>query len=42
MLEVAKDYVGSNIRFAISNEEDYEEELKPFGFQVSYGHVPGR
>lgn len=35
ILEVAKDFVGSNLRFAISNEEEFEDEIKALGFEDS-------
>merc|ERR1712141_399603 len=38
-LEVAKKFVGSNLKFAISNEEEYEEEIKKLGFEDSGADV---
>jgi protein disulfide-isomerase A4 len=35
VLEVAKDFVGSNLRFAISNEEEFEDEMKSLGLEDS-------
>ncbi|TRY73095.1 hypothetical protein TCAL_00905 [Tigriopus californicus] len=35
VLEVAKNFLGSNLKFAISNEEEYEEEIKALGFEDS-------
>lgn len=35
VLEVAKNFVGSNLRFAISNEEEFEDEIKSLGFEDS-------
>ena len=28
VLEVAKDFVGSNLKFTIANEEEFEDEIK--------------
>ena len=35
VLEVAKEFKGSNLRFAISNEEEFEDEIKALGFEDS-------
>ncbi len=35
VLEVAKDFVGSNLKFVIANEEEFEEEIKALGFEDS-------
>jgi len=32
ILEVAKNFVGSNLKFAMSNEEEFEKEIKTLGF----------
>ncbi len=34
VLEVAKNFAGSNLKFVISNEEEFEEEIKSLGFEV--------
>ncbi len=34
VLEVAKDFKGANLKFAISNDDDFDEELKTFAFEV--------
>jgi len=39
IVEVAKKFVGSNLKFAISNEEEYEEEIKKLGFEDSGADV---
>ncbi len=35
VLEVAKNFVGSNLKFAIANEDEWEDEIKAFGFEDS-------
>lgn len=35
IVEAAKEFVGSNLKFAISNEEEFEEEIKKLGFEDS-------
>lgn len=35
VLEVAKNFVGSNLKFAIANEEEFEDEIKALGFEDS-------
>jgi len=35
VLEVAKKYAGSNLKFAISNEQEFEDEIKTLGFEDS-------
>lgn len=35
VLAVAKDFVGSNLKFAISNEEEFEAEIKALGLEDS-------
>ena len=34
-LQVAKNFVGSNLKFAMSNEDEYEDEIKSLGFTDS-------
>jgi len=36
---VARNFLGSNLRFAISNEEEYAEEIKSLGFEDSGADV---
>ena len=36
---MAKKFVGSNLKFAISNEEEYEDEVKKLGFEDSGADV---
>merc|ERR1712018_517565 len=36
---VARNFVGSNLKFAISNEEEYAEEIKALGFEDSGADV---
>ncbi len=35
VLAVAKKYQGSNLRFAVSNEDEFEDEIKSLGFEDS-------
>jgi len=35
ILQVAKNFVGSNLKFAMSNEDEYEDEIKSLGFTDS-------
>lgn len=35
IVEAAKGFVGSNLKFAISNEEEFEDEVKALGFEDS-------
>jgi len=39
ILQIAKHFVGSNLRFAISNEEEFEDELKTLGLEDSGAEV---
>ena len=39
VLEVAKRFYGSNLKFAISNEEEFEDEIKALGFSDSGNEV---
>ncbi len=39
VVEVAKSFVGSNLKFAICNEDEYEEEIKKLGFEDSGADV---
>lgn len=39
VVQVAKNFVGSNLKFAISNEEEYETEIKSLGFEDSGADV---
>ena len=35
VLGVAKEFVGSNLKFAVSNEDEFEDEIKNLGFEDS-------
>jgi len=39
IVQVAKNFVGSNLRFATSNEEEFAEEIKALGFEDSGADV---
>merc|ERR550539_1059728 len=39
ILEVAKKFKGSNLKFAISNEEEFEDEIKALGLEDSGNDV---
>ncbi len=39
MVQVAKNFLGSNLKFAISSEDEYADEIQKLGFEDSGADV---